>query len=166
MNTDDVSVKFSVTFDYKHYYSEDVINKDSIGLASRLTRSSEIDGAIEITWRDKQLKIADQLAPWVQNLCYLAIPELVQGKNIVVSYIQMSGVLTLSCKGEWIELSSEHFETVRLPRLPLLTSLVNCGRRFEDFVTMAKQGDENYLAQLVDFKQFREAALNALETAN
>ncbi len=166
MISDNVRVTFSVTFDFRRYYSEDEVGQDGGGLAGRIARVPDIEGALEITWLDTQIKIADQLAPWVQNLCYLAIPDLAQGQNVVVSYILMSGVLELVCEGEWIELHSEHFETARLPRLPLLTSLVSCGHRFEAFATLAKQGDKVYLAQLVDFPQFRQAALDALAAAN
>lgn len=166
MYTDDVSVRFSVTFDYKTYYSEEELAQEGGGLAVRVAGVPEIEGALEITWRDIHIKLSDQLAPWVQNLCYLAIPELAQAQNVVVSYILMSGVLKLCCEEEWIELSSEHFETVRLPRLPLLNSLVKCGHRFENFVAKVKQGDENYLAQLVDFPQFRQAARYALDATS
>ncbi|MGV3591675.1 MAG: hypothetical protein ACO1PZ_08280 [Gammaproteobacteria bacterium] len=158
------SVNYSITFDYNRFYAESELKEAAPDLASRLAGASSVEGALELAAPGAATtRIVDELVPWIQNLCFAAIPDLVHGKSASVHYFSRSGVLELSPAGDRIDVKGSLVEGASYPARELLQALYDCGVRFVKHMESAKRDDAAYIANLNYLKQFAESARIALQ---
>lgn len=158
-----VIVTFSVTFDYKKYYPESDITPYNSILLDAIRNAKTIEGAIDISFGDKSTKIIDELAPWIQNLCFQPISNLCLGKEQKALYFSRSGFLDLQPLGKEIRLSGNKNPTEIYPFKELLHALVECGSRYMKIIGDIKQDDIHYMANLNYIAPQEESARFALE---
>lgn len=159
-----VNVSFSVTFDYQHYYSEEEITAANPELLKKIHEAKAIEGYIEISG-DNLLttRIIDELVPWMQNLCFRAIPNLCMGQPEKVLYFSRSGFLDLQPMDAEIKLSGNKNPEAIYPQKDLLQALWQCGKRFLKIMGDIKQSDPDYMANLSYIAKSEKAAHQALE---
>jgi hypothetical protein len=159
-----VGVSFGITFDFIRYYNEGELAAAGSDLLTRLRAAPTLNGNIDISAAGAATtRVIDDLAPWVQNLCYGAVATLAAGKPAQVLYFGRSGLLRLTPVDDKIELSGDLNPTARYPRHALMTALVDCGRRFVAFAERVKRDDADYMANLDYVRQFETAARAALK---
>lgn len=155
-------VEFRFTEDYVTYYSEAQLAEPGSALRARFASAQDPEGAIDI-WADEEvIRIADVLAPWVQNLCYGAIAELTNGHQAEVIYAARPGRLTLTPAEDRINISGDFTPAVSMELTPFLAALLDCGDRFSAFAQEVKRGDPEFLAQMSDWPKLRKAAQAAI----
>lgn len=157
-------VSYSITFDYARFYTESELGNAAPDLAGRLASASSVEGALELAAPGAgTTRVVDELVPWIQNLCFAAIPDLARGKSTSVHYFSRSGVLELSPAGERIDVKGSLVEGASYPAQELLQALYDCGMRFVKYMESAKRNDAAYIANLNYLKQFAEPARLALQ---
>jgi hypothetical protein len=163
-DTPDVSVTFAVTFDYQRYYAEAELAAPDV--VDRIRAGSTIEGSVDIAGDGETVtRIVDELAPWIQNLCFRAVPTLAAGEPTRVLYFSRSGFLDLAPRDDVIELSGDKNPDATYPRRPLLDALVECGSRFLAFAETVKRDDVDYMANVDYVRQFEEPARAAAHEA-
>lgn len=157
-----VSVTFTITFDFMRYYTEDELGGTNV--AARLRYASTIEGSIDIARSGSPtVRVVDELAPWVQNLCFRAVPNLATGEPVQVLYYSRSGHVDLVPKGDEIEISGDKVPTSAFPGRALTQALVDCGGRFLAFAKEAKGTDPDYMANIDYIGGFEGSARAAVE---
>lgn len=163
-----VTAAFAVTFDFSRYYTETELANAAPELLDGIRRGSTIDGSIDIGGPGRPtVRIADELVPCVQNLCFRAVATLSTGSPAEVPYFTRQGMITLTPAGGETEVSGDRVDPARYPTGPLCTALVACGERFLEFARTVKSADADYLAGVRDAAQYgtiAEAGLVTWET--
>lgn len=158
-----VDVTFTVTFDFERYYTEGELTSLAADLNPRIQGASTIEGSIDIAAPDAPVtRIVDELAPWIQNLCFRAVLDLAADNPVRVQYFSRSGYLDLTPRGELVELSGDKNPPAAYPRQTLMSALVDCGERFLAFAQTIKGNDETYMANLNYVRGFEAASRAAL----
>ena len=158
-----VSATFTVTFDWRVFHGEAELAAGGPELLARIRSVANLEGSIDIAAPGSPpTRIADELAPWIQNLCFRAIPALGMGEPTRIQYFSRSGFLLLTPQGEDVELTSDKTPTALYPRKPLMRELVACGERFLAFAGGLKRDDQDYMANLNYVTKFLEPARAAL----
>jgi hypothetical protein len=164
-----VLVTFGVTFDYSRWFDETELGAAMAapqgGLRDRLRRARTLEGFIDIAAEGAPTtRIVDELAPWVQNLCFIAVPRLAAGQATEVHYFSRSGTLHLRPDGERVELAGDRNPAALYELQPLMKALVDCGRRFIAFAEVAKGDDADYIGNLNYVRRFEASAVAASTT--
>ncbi|MGC1303213.1 MAG: hypothetical protein WA840_12650 [Caulobacteraceae bacterium] len=154
-------VRFVVTFDYARYYSEEEVSRPG-GARDRTARTTDLEGAVEIETPAGPVRIVDALVPWIQNLCYGAVPALAAGRPVHIDYAVMPGAIVVTPDSNWINLAGDRIPPVKVPARAFLEALVACADRFVIFANDVKGHDRDYLAQLADMPALARAAKAAL----
>jgi hypothetical protein len=155
--TSEVSVTFAVTFDFERYYTEAELSAADV--VDRIRAASTIEGSIEIAGSGgPPITIVDELAPWIQNLCFRAVSTVASGEPAHVLYFSRSGFLDLVPRDDVVEVSGDKNPNAVYPRRQLLEALVECGSRFLAFAETTKHDDADYIGNLNYVRQFEEPA--------
>jgi hypothetical protein len=157
-------VGFTITFDQLRYFSEAELNVPNTTLWEKISSAPDLDGAIEILTDSGLVRITDVIAPWIQNMCYGSIPNLVKGIPELIIYAALPGSLKLTPLNDNIHLEGDYIVDSSIPKKLFLPALIACGDRFVKFITLVKRNDPEYLAQLSDFPALRNKALTAMKS--
>jgi hypothetical protein len=157
-----VVVTFNVTFDFTRYFSEAEL-ADEEGALATLRSARRIEGSLDIAASGAPTtRVIDELAPWVQNLCFRAVPPLAAGEPARVSYYSRSGSVLLTPRGDVVELSGDLNPAARYPKRALLVALVECGHRFLTFAAAVKRDSPDFMGNLNYIRRFEGPAREAL----
>jgi len=160
-----VTVAFAVTFDFSRFYTEAELAVAAPELLDDIRRASTIDGSIDIESPGRTgVRVADELVPCVQNLCFRAVATLSTGNPAEVPYFARQGLVSLTPVGDETEIAGDRVDPARYPTGPLCAALVACGERFLDFARTLKSGDGDYLAAVEDAAQYGTIAEAGLVT--
>jgi hypothetical protein len=158
-----VAVTFAVTFNYLQFHDETELAAAGPALMTRLQATRNPEGALQIALTGQPtVRILDELAPWMQNLCLRAVPALVAGEPYRVLYFSQQGYLDLSPQGQLVGLKGDLTPDATFPRLPLARALVECAERFLAFASRVKAGDAAYMANIDHIRRFLPPAHRAL----
>jgi hypothetical protein len=124
------------------------------------------EGALEIAADAQGIQIRDELEPWIQNLCFWAIPSILAGEPTEILYFSKSGRLMLEPVDGDVRLGGDRNPDVVVERSSLARELVGCGERFLAFARSVKADDANYMAIVHDYDGYAKNARQALETAS
>lgn len=155
-------VRFCVSFDGERFYGEPELAVPGTTGRAKAARTPDLEGALDIDTDVGAVRIADVLVPWIQNLCFGAVPALAQGSPVQIVYAASGGSIELTPRDGRIHLAGTRIPACSVPARPFLAALVACGDRFLDFANEVKREDREYLAQLVDLPRLRKAAAAAL----
>jgi hypothetical protein len=73
-DTNPVDVKFTITLDHQYFYTEEEIQNADAELSDKIGKAALIEGSIDIIYTNApENRIIDELAPWIQNLCFLVL---------------------------------------------------------------------------------------------
>ena len=160
-----VTVSFAVTFGADRFYSEDELGEPANGLIDRIRRAETIEGSIVIQALNRPtIRIFDEIAPWVQNLCFQAVATMSTGRPAQVSYFAREGFLHLTPDDDVVHIEGDRIpEGGHYPRRALFAALVDCGSRFIALAKQAKGDDANYMATIDYAQQFEVIARAGLE---
>lgn len=162
-----VKVTFLVFVGSELEFSEEEINASIDVHRSRLRDRNRYDGAIIVNSPGNPIVQAeDELPAIVQNFCFGAIPKLIAGENVVISYYDHYGYLRLDPEASYILISGDDIPTIRVSCSKLLPVLYQCGKRFIDFLIKLKgESCDSDLEDLIHYLEDKsEVALKALET--
>lgn len=161
-----ITVGFALTLDYTTYVDELALSTAVEELIGLFAAGSALEGMLVISSGEgTELRIIDELEPWVQNLCFDAVTRICAGESVTVRYYSRAGYLTLNPQDNQIHLSGDLTPAATFPRAELLKELFDCGCRFIDFAGSLKGSDEDYMANLDYVREFRQPARNALAHA-
>lgn len=164
-NQGQVSVTFSITFDYLNFISEEELNDPSKPYLDMVRYAQTIEGALNISAAGQpDVQFRDIIAPWIQNLCFRGVVKLVQDQPLSVNYFSRSGTAEFSSQDSVIFLKSDHNAETQYPKSELLHKLTSCGSRFVAFAEHVKKDDADYMANLNYVKGFEAQAHTALES--
>lgn len=159
-----VTVRYAVTFDYRTFHGEDELSVPDSALVQRVRSKSILEGRVEISAPGQpDVRIADELVPWIQNLCFRAVPSLATGQPERIQYFSRSGYVLLTPSQDAVELSGDRDPHAVYPRKALLEALVDCGDRFLAFADAVKRDDADFMAQVNYARRFAAQAREALQ---
>ena len=154
-----ITVNYSITFDYIHFYTERDLMEAAPELLKKISVAPVIEGAITIRdHRNCTIEVIDELAPWIQNLCFRSVPNLSNEERVCINFFSRSGYLELTPFGDKVELKGSLTDDASYTTSELLHGLVECGKRFIECIGRIKKDDENYMANLNYIAKFEEPA--------
>ena len=157
MQNSSITVTFSITFDHKLFISEKEIGGND-SLISKIQQTENLEGSISIVYEDKSILIVDELVPWIQNLCFVPIPNLVCGENAEINYFSREGVLHIENDGKMVTMSDRFNKSASYPLKEIILALMDCGNRFINTMRPIKQGDAVFIAELDRIFFFKQLA--------
>ena len=143
-----IKVTYYITFDYLRFYSEQELKEGTPELLNALSHASAIEGAIEIRTPEKTGEIRDELLPWIENLCFAAIPEIAGGEVVHIDYFNHSGYIDLLPENGRVKITGNSIRELTCPQKELLQQLFDCGKRFILFMKTVKKHDADFMANL------------------
>lgn len=160
-----ISVSFSITFDHDNFYPESDWVDPSPGLLAKLTETENPVGAIVIrSTGQEDFLIQDELAPWIQNLCFRAISKLRDSDHVTINYFIRSGSVTLDKSDTTVRLAGTGNQSAVYPLKELAGLLIACGKRYLEVIVPLKAGDKVYAANMKEVAGFEPAATEALKS--
>ncbi|MBG1271105.1 hypothetical protein [Nostoc sp. WHI] len=103
------------------------------------------DGFIIISSPEQpDVQIQDELWAIIQNLCFIAIPDLIAHKSVVIRIYNNYGYVRLDPEADLVRISGDGLPDVRVTRAELITSLYACGKRFIQFLRKLGEDDPEY----------------------
>lgn len=124
------------------------------------------EGVIHISYPGQPVvKADDEMPAIVQNLCFIAIPKLIDSKDIVIEHIDHYGNIKLTHELSNIIISGNDIPTIKVPRSELIPELYKCGQRFIQFLINLKgETEDSKLEDLIHYLEDKgEIARKALE---
>lgn len=108
----------------------------------------------------------DEMPALVKNICYGAIPDLLQGKNVVYSYFNQYGYLRMDPEGNKLLVSGDGLNQVRYPLKAFVDEMFAQGEQFLEILqnlSTANETEASDLKRLLDLLSVeRTKALAAL----
>ncbi|HKX29012.1 MAG TPA: hypothetical protein VJ302_15050 [Blastocatellia bacterium] len=92
-----------------------------------------------------EIYIDDEVWATVNNLCLGSIPALLAGEAVVVGYLRYNGEVTLTPKDHQIQISGDFISTSLIESRELLPALLDCGRRYIQFLHRFDGSDVDYV---------------------
>lgn len=100
-----------------------------------LLGQGELEGAVVIHFDEEpEVKVEDALVPLALNVCFGAVCELAQDRNVALRYYSWPGYFRIDPEGWWVLLSGDGIPSVRVWRRELQEGLVACGDRIVEFI--------------------------------
>jgi hypothetical protein len=131
-----------------------------------LLANDQYYGTITISSDDHpDVVIDDEVWATVQNLCFLAAPDLIAGKSVEIPYFRYGSSLKLTVEGDYVRFAGEFIPTVQVPRRELLWELYACGLRYIDFLRKLGQLDPNFMITAQNLTQQAGMAKEAIARA-
>ena len=160
-----MNVNFTITFNYQQFYTENEIYIPNSELRARIAKADTIEGAIMIADKDQPtIEIVDELLPWIQNLCFQAVTQLVNGEEVRVQYFSRSGFLDLKPVGDVVEISGNKTASGVYLKSELLPALLACGERFDAVMREIKGNDVDDIIGNLDYmRRFAEIARESIK---
>ena len=143
-----IHVTYCITFDYNRFYSEQELKEGTPELLNELSHAPAIEGAIVIQTPENTVEIRDELLPWIQNVCFLAIPDLSEGEPVHIDYFSRSGYIDLTPSGGMVKITGNLIREITCPQQELLQQLFECGKRFIAYMKTVKKNDADFMANL------------------
>jgi len=154
-----MNIIFTITFDYKRFYTESELSVPGSQLRTRVAAARAIEGAILlITENQPTIEIVDELLPWIQNLCFRAISQLIIDGEVRIQYFSRSGFIDLKLAGDVIEVKGNKTASAVFPKGEFLPALLACGERFDSLMREIKGNDPDVIGNLDYMKHFAEMA--------
>lgn len=98
-------------------------------------RHGAINGAIVIrSPQNPDIRVEDELEAVVQNVCFLALPDLLAGKRVIVPYFRYPGEIELKPEGHQLLMSGEAIPEERLELREAVFAFYECGQRVVSFL--------------------------------
>ncbi|PHN02176.1 hypothetical protein [Flavilitoribacter nigricans] len=158
-----MNVNFTITFDYQKFYKEEEFSQTESELRGKIASAKAIEGAVVLDAENQPtIEIIDELLPWIQNLCFRAVSQLMNGEEVRIHYFSRSGYLDLKPVGDNIEVSGNKTASGVYPKSTLLAALFACGERFDALMREIKSNDPNVIGNLNYMRQFAEMAREVL----
>ena len=131
----------------------------------KLLTNTDNDGFIVISSAEQpDVRIQDELWAITQNLCFIAIPDLITHKSVVIRIYSNYGYVRLDPEGDLVRISGDSLPDVRVKRVELITSLYSCGQRFIKFLRKLRENDIEYQDILEGLEEYAKLAQQALDT--
>lgn len=134
---------------------EDIINERHTGYI--VIASSAIS--------DNKIEVNDDVEYVVQELCFLAIADLLNHKSVNISYFTSHGYLKLEPEGELIHISGKYIPNAEFFSAELLPALYHCGLRYIDLLRRLIKDKPYYESYIARLETHAELARQALEKA-
>lgn len=109
------------------------------------------------------IRIDDEVWATIQNLCFLAIPNLRAGKPVVVLYFRYDSELRLDPEGQEVLISGEFIPMGKVKLQELIPALYSCGKRFINFLRRLGGDNPNYTILIKHLEEQAEIARQALD---
>ncbi len=159
-----VDAHFCVTLARDRCVAEDEIQSQFNTYREALLKNTQYYGAIIIrSDRGPDLVIDDEVWATVQNLCFLAAPDLIAGRVVEVPYFRYGSALILSPHGEDVVFSGEFIPTVSLPIKEVLPPLYQCGLRYTNLLRRLGEYEPNSSVMANNLLAQSEVARRAIE---
>ena len=158
-----VEVSFCIKIERDICLSEKDIDTNFNTYRSGLLSNDNLYGELIITSPGQpDIHIDDEVWATVQNLCFLAIPDLLAGKSVRIPYFRYASELKVDTVGPEVSISGEFVRTGRFMLQPLVIALYSCGQRFIQFLRRLSENDPNYEALIQHLEQQVKVARQAL----
>ncbi|MDF5707282.1 MAG: hypothetical protein PUP90_06270 [Nostoc sp. S4] len=145
---------------------ENTLKVDFEKYRDKLINYLDADGLIVISSLDEpntRVQIQDELWAIVQNLCFIAIPDLVTEKSAVVRIYNNYGFVRLDSEGNLVRISGDGIPDLRIDRSELIVALYDCGKRFIEFFRMLRGNDFEYQDVIQGLEEHAETAKQSIE---
>jgi hypothetical protein len=154
-----VNVRFRVWLGDDRWLSEE----EAAAALEELRGAEEIEGALVISGGQEEVVIEDALFPLALNLCFGALPELVEERSATVSLYASYGYVRLDPEGWWLRISGDGLPTVRVRRPDAYDALLACGERIAALLQLV--GGPDHDAEARQLEAEAEKARRALASA-
>ncbi len=145
--------------------SEDDLDLKLDYYREKLLTNTDNDGFIVISSAEQpDVRIQDELWAITQNLCFIAIPDLITHKSVVIRIYSNYGYVRLDPEGDLVRISGDCLPDVRVNRVELITSLYDCGQRFIQFLGKLQGGNPDYKDMLEGLEEYAKIARQALDS--
>ncbi|MCF2150973.1 hypothetical protein IQ276_032020 [Desmonostoc muscorum LEGE 12446] len=145
---------------------ENTLKIDFEKYREKLINNLDADGLIVISSLeepDTRIQIQDELWAIVQNLCFIAILDLVAQKSAVVRIYNNYGYVRLDPEANQVRISGDGIPDVRIDRSDLIIALYDCGKRFIEFFRMLRGNDLEYQDVIQGLEEHAETAKQCIQ---
>lgn len=161
-----MNVYFQLEFDRERLIDETDLDQLNEAQRASLGRQQALEGMLILADAGQpEVRIGDTLEAWVQNLCFDAVPQLLEGEECEISYFTHSGHVLLQPNGPVVAVSGDQIASAAFPIAELAPALYTCGVRLLARARNLKPDDVPYNENLDYIESFREPAFAALEAA-
>jgi hypothetical protein len=161
-----MDVEFRISSSFDHSTGEPELERLPAAQLQELGQREWFQGVLVLSDAGQpSVRISDEIEPWIQNLCYGAVPPLLAGEPCEVFYFSKPGLVRLDPEGDAVQVSGDRIESALYPRRDLALALFACGDRFVAWARGVKRGRPELLGGVESALEYRPAALAALRAA-
>lgn len=159
-----MDVEFRISEEFDRSVGEHELERLTADERLGLARRDGLRGVLVLSDEGQpSVRISDEIEPWIQNLCYGAVPKLLAGEPEEIPYFSKPGVIRLEPDADLVHVSGDRVEAAVFPRRELALALFECGDRFARWASGPSHGETP--GGVSPAPEGRPAARSALQAA-